>query len=328
MNPKSTAYVNTNCYSGSLLCRDLEPLRAVPFLLPAREERMLVKRMRLPVLLDQAARQLLALKSLQRGHDHVLRMPGVLVLHESLLAFAEVLEHQGRDVGLVAELGDGVEQSLEIEHDGGGQREATQGLPVDAQMAAVEGVGGILGVAEVHVGIAGRHEERGVDLEAPGAALDGLLDRLLGEVARHGQGHLARVVGHRRVDRVQAPADLRAHVPPQRAADHPRPETVLPRDRVAQHDREVFGDVLQDDVQGRRGAEAGGGVQDGVVEGHVLAVDAEEPRVPGLVELYTHLHEFFGSGLRARQSLEDERAMFLEECYALADTLCVGRFDF
>ena len=50
-------------------------------------------------------------------------------------------------------------------------------------MAAGEGEGGGWGGAGGFVGVAGGHEEGGVDFEAPGAALDGAVGGEAGEVS-------------------------------------------------------------------------------------------------------------------------------------------------
>lgn len=85
----------------------------------------------------------------------------------------------------LSEILHGREEGLEIEDDGTAQRQATEGLPVDTEVDAREGEFclGELDFAVFLVGIAGRHEEGGVDLEAPGAALDGVGGGKLGEVA-------------------------------------------------------------------------------------------------------------------------------------------------
>ena len=66
----------------------------------------------------------------------MLHMPGVLVAQYALLALREDLEQQGRNIGFVAQILKRSEQRFEVEDDGAGEREATQGLPVDAHVNA------------------------------------------------------------------------------------------------------------------------------------------------------------------------------------------------
>lgn len=56
-------------------------------------------------------------------------------------------------------------------------------MPVDAEVDAREGQGGGLGGAVLFARVAGGHEERFVDFETPGAALDGAGRGELGEIA-------------------------------------------------------------------------------------------------------------------------------------------------
>lgn len=123
----------------------------------------------------------------------MLHVPRALVLHERLLPVPEDLGEQRRHVRFGPEVVERGEERLEVEDDGAGEGEAAEGLPVDAQVDAGDGEVGHLAGAEVFVGVAGRHEEGGVDLETPGAALDGAVGGEVGEVA----GVVARSVGQR-----------------------------------------------------------------------------------------------------------------------------------
>ena len=116
----------------------------------------------------------------------MLNMPGALVPHQTVLTLLQQLSHERRNIRLVAELRDGSEEGLEVEDDGAGEGQAAQGLPVDAQVDAREGERGGLRGAVGFARVARRHPERGVDFEAPGAALDGAGGGEFGEVALGG----------------------------------------------------------------------------------------------------------------------------------------------
>lgn len=109
-------------------------------------------------------------------------MPRILIFHEGALPFLQHLGQQRRHVRFGSELLHGREERFEVEDDGAAQRQAAEGLPVDAEMDAGEGKVGDLEGAEVLMGVAGRHEEGSVDFEAPGAALDGTVGWQVGEV--------------------------------------------------------------------------------------------------------------------------------------------------
>lgn len=115
-------------------------------------------------------------------------MPRIFILHQRPLPLPQHLQTQRRDIRFVSEFLDGREQRFEIEDDGTGEGEAAQGLPVDAQVDAGEGERGELVGAVEFVGVAGGHEEGGVDFETPGAALDGAVGGEAGEVAVGGRG--------------------------------------------------------------------------------------------------------------------------------------------
>lgn len=62
-------------------------------------------------------------------------MPSILILHQRALALFQDRGTQGRDVGLVAELGERGEERFEIEDDGAAEGHASERLPVDAEVA-------------------------------------------------------------------------------------------------------------------------------------------------------------------------------------------------
>ena len=92
------------------------------------------------------------------------------------------------------------------------------------------------------------------------------------------------------MDFVELEADLGADVPAQGGADDTRAEGVEACLWVAQHEGEVFGDVVEEDVQGWGGEEVGGGVEDVVVEGFGGEVELEVGRVADAEELEGHFH--------------------------------------
>lgn len=61
-------------------------------------------------------------------------MPGVLVFHQSLFALSQDFKHQTRNVRLIAKFFYGSEDGFEVEDDGTGQRQATEGLPIDPEV--------------------------------------------------------------------------------------------------------------------------------------------------------------------------------------------------
>src|SRR5271163_5255052 len=130
--------------------------------------------MRRPDPLNHALLDLFLLVLLQRWNNHVLHMPCVLVRHNVFLAVLQHLQDDAGHVGLVAELGHLREERLEVEDDGAGEWEAAERLPVDAQVATVEGQFRTLEVAVLLMWVAGRHIKGLIDFEAPRAALDGL----------------------------------------------------------------------------------------------------------------------------------------------------------
>lgn len=137
----------------------------------------------LPPLLYQPTLNLIPMHLLERRLNHMLHMPRILVLHKTPLSLVQYLQHQARNIRFVPKVLDGREECFEIEHNGAGQREAPKSLPVHAQIAAREIESGGLLAAVCFVGVAGRHVEGRVDFEAPGAALDGLIGGLFGEVS-------------------------------------------------------------------------------------------------------------------------------------------------
>lgn len=98
-------------------------------------------------------------------------------------------------MGLVAEFEDGREEGFEVEDDGAAEGQAPERLPVDAEVDAGEGEVGQLMAAEVGVRVAGGHEERGVDFEAPGAPLDGSVGGQAGEVSVFEGFSMVRLMG-------------------------------------------------------------------------------------------------------------------------------------
>ena len=118
----------------------------------------------------------------------MLHVPRPLVQHDIVLTPPQHLQRQPRDIRLVRELCHGREQALEVEDYGAREGQAAQGLPVDAQVAPGDGEPRELVGSVLLVRVAGGHEERFVDFEAPTAALDGLLRGEFGEETGCGWG--------------------------------------------------------------------------------------------------------------------------------------------
>ena len=113
----------------------------------------------------------------------MLHMPRILILHQGPLPLLQHLRQQRRYIRFASKLLYRREERFEVEDDGAAQRQAAERLPVDAEMDAGEGKVGDLEGAEVFVRVARGHEERSVDFEAPGAALDGAEGWKVGEVS-------------------------------------------------------------------------------------------------------------------------------------------------
>lgn len=161
----------------------LKPLLPPPHLLPPREPRALLQRPHLPPLLDHPLLNLLLGPRLERGEGDVLDVPRVLVPHDALLAVAQDRGEQGGDVGFAAEGGERGEERFEVEDDGAREGKPPQRLPVHAQVHARQGEPRELAEAVALVRVVGRHEDRLVDFEPPGAALDGSRRWQFGEVS-------------------------------------------------------------------------------------------------------------------------------------------------
>ena len=111
-------------------------------------------------------------------------MPRILVLHNFPLPFLQHLRNESGDVCFLSEFLNGSEECFEVENDGAGKGEATERLPVNAEVDAGDGELGELMVTMLFVGVARRHEEGFVYLETPGTTLDGTVSWEAGEVAR------------------------------------------------------------------------------------------------------------------------------------------------
>ena len=152
----------------------LKPLLLMPFPFPPPKKRRLLQRPHLLLPLHHPLPFLLPRHFLQQRQGHMLHMPRILILHQLPLSPLQNSGNQPRHTRLIPKLLNLCKQRLEVEYDGAGNREATEGLPVDAEVDAVGFVleEGRLGEAEGFVRVAGGHEEGGVDFETPGATLD------------------------------------------------------------------------------------------------------------------------------------------------------------
>ena len=145
----------------------------------------------------------------------MLGMPCTLVLHQVLLALLQDLEEQCRDIWLIAELGHGSEERLEVENDACTQWQSSQCLPVNSQIALLDLQLSILDFPQRLVRMAGRHEERLADFEPPASSLNRRVCCHLTEEPVHAERHLLLVVRDLAVDFLELHANLCAHVPAQ-----------------------------------------------------------------------------------------------------------------
>lgn len=219
-------------------------------------------------------------------------------------------------------------------------------------MNAWEGKLGGLEVAVFLVRVPGGHVEGLVDFEAPGAALDGLEGRHFREEAVteskvrmmrvmhnglelegadepvHTKLHFLLVVRDRGMDLMKLHPDFRANIPPQRGADHPSAKMVVACLRIAEHDGEVLGDVVEHDEQGVFFADIGLQTEEGVVEEFLVLRQREVLWVARAEELQRHLHEFLTSELGTREPLQNGWAVFGVKGLALRDACDVVGFEF
>lgn len=90
-------------------------------------------------------------------------MPCILILHKILLPLLHYLAQQRGDERLLTELTNRGEEGVEVEDDTSGEWEASERLPVDAEVDAVQSKLGGLEVAVFFVGVARGHVEGLVD---------------------------------------------------------------------------------------------------------------------------------------------------------------------
>ena len=143
------------------------------------------------------------------------------------------------------------------------------------------------------------------------------------EVPIHGKFHLLFIVRNRRVDLLQLQPQFRVHVPSNRATYHPGAEIVRTVVRVAQHDGEIFRDVVKQDVQWMHRADDGFRIEDAVVEYVPLGLgvcEGEVAGVPRAEELERHFHQLFAGEFAAGEVVEDLFAVLGEEVLALGDS--------
>lgn len=116
-------------------------------------------------------------------------------------------------------------------------------------MAPFQSVRGVLYLAQLLVRVVRWHEEWLVDLEAPAATLDWTVSRFLREVAIHGELHLLFVIWNRGMNFAEFPSNFGAEIPAETAADNACTETVDASVCIAEHDSEVFWDIVQEHMQ-------------------------------------------------------------------------------
>ena len=138
----------------------------------------------------------------------------------------------------------------------------------------------------------------------------------------HRHLHLLLVVRNRAMDVFELQANLRLHVPAQRAAQHARAEIIHPILRVAEHDGKVLGDVVQQHMQRMQIFGHRRRLKQTVVEDVAVGIGVREReihRVARTKELQGVFHNFLAAELAAGEVLQDRFAVFGVEGFALGD---------
>ena len=102
------------------------------------------------------------------------------------------------------------------------------------------------------------------------------------------------------MDLAKSHADLGACIPAQGGADQPGAEVVIASFWVPEHDGEVFGDVVEEDMKGMLLADILGGVQYPVFEGLLVFCQMEVLRVACTDVSEHHFHELLAGQFRPR----------------------------
>ena len=117
------------------------------------------------------------------------------------------------------------------------------------------------------------------------------------------------------------------YVPAEGGAEEASAEVVHAVVGVAKHNCEIFGDVVQEDVQWMHVFDDGFVLENTILEymAFRFGIDhGEVLRISSAVELKGILHDFFGSKFTPWQIIQDQLSVFLKETFSLDDTLFVG----
>jgi len=129
-----------------------------------------------------------------------------------------------------------------------------------------------------------RHVEGLVDLEKPGAALNGLGGGHFREEPVHAHLHFLFVIRDWDMDLRQAFADLQAQIPSHGRADDARSEVVVAVRGIAEHDGKVLGYVVEKRNQRRSAFEIGRCLEDPVLEDRLVGGESEVLWISGTEE--------------------------------------------
>ncbi len=127
---------------------------------------------------------------------------------------------------------------------------------------------------------------------------------------------------------MQPHSNLCSKIPPKSTAYHASPEAIESGLGIAKHERKVFRNVVQQDLERRSFGKFRSCPKDVIEKEFVLLVKIEVVRIPSTEKLQAHFHQLFTRQLRAGKRVEDNFAVLGEKFLALLDTVDVGVFEF
>ena len=126
-------------------------------------------------------------------------------------------------------------------------------------------------------------------------------------------------------------AELAVDVPAEGRTNDPGAEVVHAILGIAQHDGEVFGDVVEQDMQRMHLVNDGLFLQDAVVEDVAFAFrlgKGEVLGIPGAEKLQGVLHDFFAGQFATGEVIEYKCPVFLEKLFAICNPGDIAAFEF
>ena len=124
------------------------------------------------------------------------------------------------------------------------------------------------------------------------------------------------------MDLFELEAQFCGNVPAEGGAEEAGAEVVAAIGRVAEHNCEIFRDVMEEDVERVHAADDGFGLENAVVKDMALVrgvSECEVLRVASAEELQGHFHEFFAGKFATWEIVKDHLAMFLIQSSAFCD---------